>query len=132
MFNQPMQWKWVFKSDIRASAIFAVGSIDYEFNANWQGGDNMKQEHWWLSFSPVDKNDFSVTGSGNSVNVFATIVDVVGAFMCDYDPSNIYLSANEHNRMKLYLRMIKKFLPSWVTTVEDTYIIAHHKHIDSY
>ncbi len=77
-----------------------------------------------VEFFPIDKNDFSITGSGNSVGVFSTVVDIITAFVVEYDPSNIYISAKEINRVKLYLKMIKRLLPGWHITIEDTYIIV--------
>ncbi len=55
MFNQPTRRQWIFRNSTRASAIFAVGEVNYEFNANWQGGDLLTSKHWWLSFSLLIK-----------------------------------------------------------------------------
>ena len=70
-----------------------------------------------VSFCEVDKetNDciYTVTDSGNNVKVFATVVEILRKLITELDVKILSFTADEDNRRKLYMRMIKKLIPDW-------------------
>lgn len=67
---------------------------------------------WNIVFSGQDKNGYEstlVTGQGNELKVFASVVNIIKNFIKKNDPLVISFFAKEGNRSKLYDRMVKRF-----------------------
>lgn len=70
-----------------------------------------------VSFCEVDEDTdeciYSVTDSGHNIKVFSTVVEILRKLLTEYDVKILSFTAEEPNRRKLYLRMIKKLIPDW-------------------
>jgi len=135
VFNQPKKWQWVRQSHTSTTALFQIGNILYEFNAELLWGqtdddDNSIPDMWYLSFSPAEeqeyKNAYGKTGTGNQQQVFATVIDIIRDFMNEYKPQSMTMSAEEPNRKTLYIKMLKKLLPNWNISFDGDHIIVKH------
>ena len=52
------------------------------------------------------KNPYGITQTGHAFTVFATVIDIMKAFIARQHPSVIYFSAHESSRARLYDRFI--------------------------
>ena len=52
------------------------------------------------------KNPYGITQTGHAFTVFATVIDIMKAFIARQHPSVIYFSARESSRARLYDRFI--------------------------
>jgi len=52
------------------------------------------------------KSAYGITQTGHAFTVFATVIDVMKAFVARQHPSVIYFSAHENSRVRLYDRFI--------------------------
>ena len=69
-------------------------------------------EMWIISFRRNGKAN--VTGQGDQMRVFATVIDVIKKFIKKESPKKIFFSAEKNkddkdSREKLYSRLVKKF-----------------------
>ena len=133
-------WKWYHLGDKVAIAHFTVGNVEYEFRA-----ENTEYEHidyerdqldydedseskdysgyWLIVFKaievdgkPVDSGEgITMTGTGNSAQVIATITKIMGDFLFKYRNSIdvIEYDSFERSRSSLYKRLFSHFLPGW-------------------
>ena len=106
-FDQPYSYTW-----------------DDQSNGAWRGGFTTKtndevevnienwQKYWKIEFSRNDQ--YRVTGSGDAIRIFATVMAMIDEFMDIQSPDVIKFLAdkskdNKMSRAKLYSRMIKRF-----------------------
>lgn len=104
-------------------AVFKVGSHNYRatFEPSFadDSGDYNEDENiytrsgWDFTFSRRDKerdstySNMSITGSGQAFTVFATIVDILKAFLDEVEPEHVYFGGHEESRVKLYARLAR-------------------------
>lgn len=130
LFKPTGNWKWTFQGSEEVSAEFSVGDNDYIFYAytsdplegNWDVEFKIDTEGSEL---PRHKR-FSVTGTGNSAEVFSNVVDIMRSFLSKYKNKINVLTFNalEPSRKKLYHRMVQRLLPAWELSVEGDNFIA--------
>ena len=117
LFDNNKQWKWDYRDENQYIAVFKVGNIPYKFFAA-QDQEEAPGD-WEIEFTARIENDkpptWSVTGTGNSAEVFGTVVDIIRAFLKEKKGNvrRITFAAKEGSRQGLYAKMVKRLLPNW-------------------
>ena len=104
LFDKPARWKkikdgpdeYVYKSDINGKDLTVI--IE-EFAAEWE------------ALFKVD-GSMDITGTGNEVKVFSTVLDIISDFINSEEPDIIIFSASKSqssSRSNLYDRLVKRF-----------------------
>lgn len=134
-------WKWTNLSDEQANASFTVGNVKYEFIAKNSEYEHLEQQsdrvdrdpddesadysgYWVVEFKAneigaervASGDNISMTGTGNSAQVIATITQIMGDFLFkyrDYIDVIEYDTQNDRSRASLYGKLFSKFLPGW-------------------
>lgn len=121
LFEPGRVWNWKKTDSTKARATFEVGGVNYiaEFNdASFEYDDGA----WYVEFYvDTDKNTeidslekYELTGTGNSVQVFSTMVSIIKAFLSYYhNVSLLVFEAHTASRRKLYYSIVKRILPNW-------------------
>jgi hypothetical protein len=111
-------WEWRYRNDDFAQALFKVGDVVYMFNASNddEGGDT---GDWSIEFQTMKKvkgiSGFGDTGTGNEVEVFNTVIDIMQTLLADMGSriQRLNFSAATSRRKSLYARMAQRLLPNW-------------------
>jgi len=111
-------WEWRYRDDNFAQALFKVGDVVYMFNASNddEGGDT---GDWSIEFQSMKKvkgiSGFDNTGTGNEVEVFNTVIDIIRTLLADTGDriQRLNFSAATERRQSLYPRMAQRLLPTW-------------------
>ena len=116
LFDGGKDWKWTYQDKNQASAEFTVGDVYYTFMAG-QDPDEAPGD-WDIEFAAKKEAgtaSWGVTGTGNSAQVFGTVVEIMKAFIASKKASirRITFAAKEDSRQGLYARMVKRLLPKW-------------------
>ena len=116
LFDGGKDWKWTYQDKNQASAEFTVGSVHYTFMAG-QDPDEAPGD-WDIEFAAKQQHgtaSWGVTGTGNSAQVFGTVVEIMKAFITSKKASirRMTFAAKEDSRQGLYARMVKRLLPKW-------------------
>ena len=131
MFDKVLPWEWDDKesSDTHMEAEFYIDDALYviDFQVDSIGA-------WDISFGRSEKRgrappQTEITGSGQSMAVFGTVVDIVRAFIADVDPDEMSFTAknSEPSRVALYKRMMKMFPEDkWYTEVTELTNATHY------
>lgn len=108
-------WEWRYKNDEFAQALFKVGDVVYMFNAD----NDEDTGDWSVEFQSMNKvngvSGFGDTGTGNAVEVFKTVIDIVKALLAEKGDRIMRLtfSGATARRQSLYPRMAHRLLPTW-------------------
>jgi hypothetical protein len=111
-------WEWRYRNDDIAQALFKVGDIVYMFNASHDTDDGDTGD-WSIEFQTMKKvkgiSGFGDTGTGNEVEVFNTVIDIVKSLLADMGDRilSLHFSAATPRRQSLYARMAQRLLPNW-------------------
>jgi hypothetical protein len=116
LFDGGKDWKWTYQDKNQAMAEFSVGDVYYTFSAG-QDPDEAPGD-WDIEFAAKQQHgtaSWGVTGTGNSAQVFGTVVDIMKSFIANKKSSirRMTFAAKEDSRQGLYARMIKRLLPKW-------------------
>ena len=116
LFDGGKDWKWTYQDKNQASAEFNVGNVHYTFMAG-QDPDEAPGD-WDIEFAAKQAHgtaSWGVTGTGNSAQVFGTVVEIMKAFIASKKASirRMTFAAKEDSRQGLYARMVKRLLPKW-------------------
>ena len=116
LFDGGKDWKWTYQDKNQASAEFTVGDVHYTFMAG-QDPDEAPGD-WDIEFAAKQAHgtaSWGVTGTGNSAQVFGTVVEIMKAFITSKKASirRMTFAAKEDSRQGLYARMVKRLLPKW-------------------
>jgi hypothetical protein len=117
LFDANKSWKWDYRDENQYIAVFKVGKVPYKFFAN-QDSEEAPGD-WEIEFiaRPGSGNTptWAVTGTGNSAEVFGTVVDIIRAFLKEQKDNvrRMTFAAKEGSRQGLYARMVKRLLPDW-------------------
>lgn len=71
--------------------------------------------------SPRLRNPFGITGTGDAVRVFSTVVAVLRACVATAHPMRVTFSAHEPSRVRLYRTFMQqrhRYLPGWTALPE--------------
>jgi hypothetical protein len=140
VFGQPFKWFWSNKTSERYSATFNTTNDTYlvrfynDFAKDW--------EMTFFRHNDDMEDGFNISGTGEAFKVFATVIDVIKAFLkheAMYTPERgmsptIYFTAKEPSRMKLYDRLIQMVhteIPGYegVTKHLGSYSIRKNSHL---
>jgi hypothetical protein len=117
-FDKPVKWKVI--TDIPKLKVYKwrIGDFEYELIAEKV---DEKKDIWEVSFTSgplMGLQTNKVTGTGNELQVFATVLDIISQDLVpSIDMKQIVFSASksEHGmktgRAKLYKRLVKRYLP---------------------
>ena len=111
-------WEWRYRNDEFAQALFKVGSIVYMFSASSDNEDGDDGD-WSIEFQSMKKvngvSGFDNTGTGNEVEVFNTVIDIIKTLIADLGSriQRLNFSAATARRKTLYARMAHRLLPNW-------------------
>jgi hypothetical protein len=116
LFDGGKDWKWTYQDKNQASAEFTIGKVHYTFMAG-QDPDEAPGD-WDIEFAAKQAHgtaSWGVTGTGNSAQVFGTVVEIMKAFISGKKASirRMTFAAKEDSRQGLYARMVKRLLPKW-------------------
>ena len=110
LFDKPADW-YVSRED---SGLMHYESMvnDKELDIQFTKED---EDEWDMSFA-VDGEE-TVTGTGDEVTIFSTVLDVMADFVSRVDTKYITFDAEKggkvgNSRVKLYDRLVKKFASS--------------------
>jgi hypothetical protein len=123
LFKDPDDWDWDFKGNTECQASFNIDHEFYEFLAYTNGNE---EQLWAVEFKSLSGGRFGITGAGNAIRVFATVVDILKDFLSRNQGKvgGLRFSAKEPSRKKLYLRMVKQLIPSWKMREESDTIFV--------
>jgi hypothetical protein len=116
LFNQPLPWKWdkASSGDGEEYAAFSTETTPYHVSFVRHDGADAEADVWSVEFGvdgvTPDKS-MGVTGTGDAAIVFATVVDIIRAFMRTHRAIFLVFSAGGISRVKLYDRMARTLSP---------------------
>jgi hypothetical protein len=111
-------WEWRYRNDEFAQALFKVGDVVYMFSAS-HDNDEGDDGDWSIEFQSMKKvkgiSGFDNTGTGNEVEVFNTVIDIIKTLLADlgHRVQRLNFSAATSRRKSLYARMAHRLLPNW-------------------
>lgn len=119
LFNDPVKIsdRRIGPDEYRST--FYVGDVRYSFAANQFGPNDL----WDIEFIAHSDRGSSakITGTGNEITVFSTVVSIMKEFMDLYHPVQLHFTADEPSRKKLYHRLIDKLLKNWIKSFDPEY-----------
>lgn len=140
--DQPVDIKWVSKSQDFWKGRFYIDNAEagtsYAYEIDIMKLDD-ENPAWDISFYMTAENDkyasefddpnwatYSITGTGKSGTVFATVLAAIRQWIESEDPDVFHLAALEDSRVRLYNALFKRFLPKeWrVAFVDDEFWAA--------
>jgi len=118
-FDQPYSLKWEKSDygDVDAYTTLPDGTpLSIMFNR-----DEDVPDHWMVEFHR--NNSQQVTGEGDALRIFATVMAAIDKFTDKYDPEMIRFSAVKDDdttgsRSKLYDRMVRRYAQQMGYSVE--------------
>lgn len=114
LFQPGKSWDWEFRGSEEAVATFSVKGVNYTFHA--YGTDGVWEVEFHLRGGGGSHGEkFGISGTGNSAEVFGTVVDIMREFLNQYKDliSSLRFSAKEDSRQSLYAKMAQRLLPDW-------------------
>lgn len=115
LFNQPLPWKWTTTDDGEFAAEFSTEKVPYWVSFIRHDMADTDADLWDVEFG-VDgityTKSLEVTGSGDASIVFATVIDIIQAFIRTHRAIILMFSAQGASRNKLYARLSKRLSPT--------------------
>lgn len=103
LFDNPIPWKWVSKNEHNWEAGFDIGNMKYALTCAFAF------QFVVIRFETRATGDTGITGTGNEIAVFATVIDIVKEIIDVPTVKTIVFTAKEKSRQKLYNRLVKLF-----------------------
>lgn len=113
----PVPWHWVTSDDDFFQAKFTIGSATYEVQFLEEDPES-ELNVWSLTFArvtikqpvgttrlPYPSWQTGITKTGQAFTIFATILAIMKDFVSTHHPNEIYFTADEPSRQKLYSRL---------------------------
>jgi hypothetical protein len=119
LFNQPLSWQWdrASSGDGEEYATFSTNTTPYHVSfIRHDGAEDEGADVWSVEFGVdgVDpKESMGVTGSGEAAVVFATVVDIIRAFMRSHRAIFLVFSAGGASRVNCTTEWSKLCLQKW-------------------
>jgi hypothetical protein len=110
----PIEWDWDYDwaNEMRASrAEFVIDGRLYQ--AYWELTEKSTRMLFEFADISTEANMHKITGVGNQHAVFATVVEILRTIMNSYPIEVIDFAADEPSRQKLYMHLIRRYLPGW-------------------
>lgn len=128
LFTRVSQWEYEEHKPRRIRASFNIGDYVYRVYMDTTetsaspaftlGGPVESFPQIWditFSVSPITGRgdgwgeEDDITGTGNAIAVFSTVIDIIQETVKSHNIQNLYFTAHEPSRIKLYDRMAKHF-----------------------
>jgi len=112
-------WEWRYRNEDFAQALFKVGDVVYMLTAEHDNDEGDDSGDWSVEFQSMKKpkgvSGFGETGTGNEVEVFNTVIDIIKSLLAEKGDRIMRLnfSAATPRRQSLYPRMAQRLLPNW-------------------
>jgi len=108
--NKPARWKWTKSNASVYQAEFRIGDKGgYKMEIKFHSQDE-EIPFWSVHFEYiadiVGVGTYRDTGTGNSLQVFATVLDILKTFIAKEKPKAITFSGKD-GRQKIYARILK-------------------------
>lgn len=119
LFNRPAEYSVMTATRNTFKAAFQVGERTIVFHASRNSDDV-----WYISFYQLgdsfNPQIHTMTNDGGEFDVMSTVKKLVDDLITRYDPTEILFSADrtEDSRVRLYTRMVSRYLPSNYERVE--------------
>jgi hypothetical protein len=121
IFEQPIDWHWGMQLADYADAHFQIDDIEYTVYFS-QNALN-QEDKFYIEFVATDSEgngEYGVTGRGNSIAVFATVIAIIHAFKEMHPDAPIVFTAEEPSRQKLYTRIVKRLSTRFQVTIGNS------------
>lgn len=120
LFDRPAQWKMTANRPSYVEYKSNVNDKNLTVSFYFDDDDN----HWSVTFATDLGTD--VTGEGDEVVIFSTVLDIIDDFVSLKDPEKIFFMADKNktgrdSRIRLYDRLIRQYVPSIGFKLEDRY-----------
>jgi len=103
LFDNPIPWKWVSKNEYNWEAGFDTGNMKYALKCAFA------YQFVVITFETRATGDTGITGTGNEIAVFATVIDIIKEIIDVPTVKTVVFTAKEKSRQKLYNRLVKLF-----------------------
>jgi len=120
LFDKPARWQMTrnrpdsvqYKSNVNGKNLLVLFQFDDDY------------EHWSVTFATDLTTD--VTGEGDEVAIFSTVLDIIDDFVTLKDPEKLFFMADKNktgkdSRIRLYDRLIRRYVPSIGFKLEDRF-----------
>ena len=145
LFTRAVNWKYGPTHDGRVRATFRINKISYKVYLDdmvtdsaikpfeLEGPSESFTKMWDVTFSSTsddadesgeDYEKDDITGEGNAITVFSTVIDIIQTIAKKYNIQNLFFTAHEPSRIKLYDRMSKYFAKNGWRYIDDNEIAA--------
>jgi len=118
VLKQSVNLTWVSKGEEYGECYLMVG--DKKLVISFYGEENNIWEVMF-GFKSMEAGRFGinydVTGEGNQYLIFSGVRKAMEEFLLPKNPSNIMLDADSDSRKKLYTRLFRTLLPSWIIQI---------------
>lgn len=122
LFTRPIKWVWAELTSNSAVANFKINDLTYYVYFDFYDFSDFDHSeydslYWDVAFYATDKNgdvlgnaddQYGLLGTGNSIPVMTTVIDIITKFVQQKSISVLHFSAKEESRKKLYERIVKK------------------------
>lgn len=138
LFDRTVKWELLIDTRSIFRAQFIIDELTYEvyLDGKWtpdielDGPHEVFRDAWEIHFAMSDhKNHFSdekITGTGNAILVFTTVIEIVSHAVDSKNIQTLSFTAtsDEPSRVKLYDRMVKKMISNGWRYIDDQEIKA--------
>ena len=138
LFDKTVEWEILHDTRKELLVHFIIGELTYEVNidSKWTADIELYEPHevfrdaWEIHFAVSDhENYFSdeqITGTGNAIVVFTTVLEIVSHAIDSKNIQTLSFTAtsDEPSRVKLYDRMVKKMISNGWRYIDDQEIKA--------
>ena len=142
LFNRPVQYEFTKDLSYKMIAEFRIDDYNYEVHVKGEGlapgftlggpietFDNVWEASFTTSFEHDTQSSYKqdqVTGTGNAIAVFSTVIDIINEAVAQKNIQHIYFSAmtTEPSRVKLYNRLAKHYAKEGWRYIDDKEIRA--------
>jgi len=138
LFSTPTKWEYTKDTPNKVRAQFIIDTNEvyiYNVHIEREQGTGFKlyrpsesfKDMWDITFDistgSYDNSD-DITGTGNAITVFSTVVDIIESAVKLKNIQNLFFTADEPSRVKLYDRMSKHFAKKGWRYIDDREIEA--------
>lgn len=134
LFDRPVPFQIETSSDHHYEASFMIGEYRYIYDAHIgeegkriDPDDILDANIEFAKYEPGIGRVYSLTNDHNSAVILATVVNITRDLLSKYPISDLVFTAKEPKRKALYLRMVKKLIPTWTITEHGSEIIIVSK-----
>ena len=122
VFDSKTDWKWTTKSSTYWEARMKINEHEYKFDIELIYDDTLTDHYkienplensWAVQFILLKTgNEYvrshSITGTGNELQVFTSVLEMIHEFVNEQHPTALVFSASQPSRIKLYDKMVSR------------------------